>query len=49
MGRKRRDGEFIFLSRLFPRRAQAEKEREKLKARVAYEKVFLGVGVVAKE
>jgi hypothetical protein len=43
---ERRKGEFIFLSRLFTTRAQAEKEREKLTATFTYKKVSLGVGVV---
>ena len=44
-----RKGEFIFLSRLFTTRAQAEKERDKLKATFTYKKVSFGVGLVAKE
>jgi hypothetical protein len=43
---ERRKGEFIFLSRLFATRAQAEKEREKLEATFTYKKVSFGVGVV---
>ena len=43
-----RNQEFIFLSRLFATRAQAEKERKKLKATFAYKKVSLGVGSVVK-
>jgi hypothetical protein len=45
---ERRNGEFIFLSRPFTTRAQAETERDKLKATFTY-KVSLGVGLVAKE
>lgn len=45
---ERRNGEFIFLSRLFTTRAQAEKEREKLKALFTYKRVSLGVGFVVK-
>jgi uncharacterized protein YegP (UPF0339 family) len=45
---ERRNGEFIFLSRLFTTRAQAEKEREKLKAPFTYKRVSLGVGFVVK-
>ena len=45
---ERRDGEFIFLSRLFATRAQAEKERDKLKGTFTY-KVSLGVGAIAKK
>jgi hypothetical protein len=41
-----RNGEFIPLSRLFTTRAQAEKERDKLKATFIYKRVSLGVGVV---
>ncbi len=43
---ERRKGEFIFLSRLFTTRAQAEKERDRLKAMFTYKRVSLGVGVV---
>ena len=43
---ERRNGEFIFLSRLFTTRAQAEKGRDKLKATFIYKRVSLGVGVV---
>jgi hypothetical protein len=43
---ERRNGEFIRLSRLFATRAQAEKERDKLKAMFTYKRVSLGVGVV---
>ena len=43
-----RNQEFIFLSRLFATRAQAEKKREKLKATFASKKVSLGVGAVLK-
>jgi hypothetical protein len=46
---ERRNGEFIFLSRLFTTRAQAEKEREKLTATFTSKQVSLGVGVVVKE
>jgi len=46
---ERRDGEFVFLSRLFTTRAQAEKERDKLKASFKPRLASLGVGVVAKE
>jgi hypothetical protein len=46
---QRREGKFIVLSRLFTTRAQAEKERDKLKAKVTYKRVSLGVGVVVKE
>jgi hypothetical protein len=46
---ERRNGEFVFLSRLFATRAQAEKEREKLMATFTYKKVSFGVGLVAKE
>jgi hypothetical protein len=45
---ERRNGEFIFLSRPFATRGQAEKERDKLKATFTY-KVSLGVGAVAKK
>jgi hypothetical protein len=45
---ERRNGEFIFLSRLFTTRAQAEMERDKLKATFTY-KVSLGVGAIAKK
>jgi len=44
-----RNGKLIHLSRLFTTRAQAEKERDKLEAKVTYKKVSLGVGVVVKE
>jgi hypothetical protein len=44
-----RKGEFIFLSRLFATRAQAEKKREKLTATFTYKRVSFGVGLVAKE
>ena len=43
---ERRNGEFIFLSRPFTTRAQAEKERDKLEAMFTYKRVSLGVGVV---
>jgi hypothetical protein len=43
-----RNGEFIRLSRPFTTRAQAEKERDKLKATFTY-KVSLGVGAMAKK
>jgi hypothetical protein len=46
---ERRNGEFIFLSRLFTTRAQAEKERDKLEAAFTYKKVSLGVGAIAKK
>jgi hypothetical protein len=46
---ERRNGEFIFLSRLFTTRGQAEKERDKLKATLTYKRVSLGVGFVVKE
>jgi uncharacterized protein YegP (UPF0339 family) len=39
---ERRNGEFIFLSRLFTTRAQAEKEREKLKTPFTYKRVSFG-------
>jgi hypothetical protein len=45
---ERRDGEFIFLSRLFATRAQAEKERDKLKTSFKSRRVSLGVGFVVK-
>ena len=45
---ERRNGEFIFLSRLFATRAQAEKERDKLKASFKSKRVSLGVGFVVK-
>ena len=45
---ERRNGEFIFPSRLFTTRAQAEKERDKLEAAFTY-KVSLGVGAIAKK
>jgi hypothetical protein len=45
---ERRNEEFIFLSRFFTTRAQAEKEREKLKASFTYKRVSLGVGFVVK-
>jgi len=45
---ERRNGEFIFLSRPFTTRAQAEKERDKLEATFTY-KVSLGVGAIAKK
>ncbi len=38
-------GKFVWLSRLFTTRAQAEKERDRLEARFTYKKVPLGVGV----
>ncbi len=41
-----RNGEFIFVSRPFTTRSQAEKERKKLRATLTYKKVSLGVGVV---
>jgi hypothetical protein len=41
-----RNGEFLFVSRLFTTRAQAEKERDKLEAMFTYKRVSLGVGVV---
>jgi len=43
---ERRNEEFIRLSRLFTTRAQAEKERDKLKATFTYKRASLGVGVV---
>jgi len=43
------NGEFIRLSRPFTTRAQAEKERDKLKATFTYKRVSLGVGFVVKE
>ena len=46
---ERREGEFIRLSRPVTTRAQAEKERAKLKALFKYKRVSLGVGVVATE
>jgi hypothetical protein len=46
---ERRNGEFIFLSRLFTTRALAEKERDKLEATFTYKKVSLGVGAIAKK
>jgi len=45
---ERRNGEFIFLSRFFTTRAQAEKESDKLEAAFTY-KVSLGVGAIAKK
>jgi len=45
---ERRNGEFIFLSRLLATRAQAEKERNKLKASFKSKRVSLGVGFVVK-
>jgi len=45
---ERRNGEFIFLSRPFTTRAQAETERDKLKGTFTY-KVSLGVGAIAKK
>jgi hypothetical protein len=45
---ERRNEEFIFLSRFFTTRAQAEKEREKRKASFTYKRVSLGVGFVVK-
>jgi len=45
---ERRNGEFIFLSRLFTTRAQAEKERDERQAAFKSKKVSLGVGVVVK-
>jgi hypothetical protein len=42
-----RNGEFIFVSRPFTTRPQAEKERDKLKAEFRYKRVSLGVGVVS--
>ena len=45
---ERRNEEFIFLSRFFTTRAQAEKEREKLKASFTYKQISLGVGFVVK-
>ncbi len=44
-----RNGEFVFLSRLFTTRAQAEKERDKLKTSFKSRLASLGVGFVAKE
>jgi hypothetical protein len=41
-----RKGEFLFVSRLFTTRAQAERERDKLEAMFTYKRVSLGVGVV---
>ena len=46
---ERRNGEFIFLSRFFTTRAQAEKESNKLEAMFTSEKVSLGVGAIAKK
>jgi hypothetical protein len=46
---EQRNGEFIRLSRLFTTRAQAEKERDKLKATFTYKKVSFGVGFVVNE
>jgi len=46
---ERRNGEFVFLSRLFTTRAQAEKERDKLKTSFKSRLASLGVGFVAKE
>jgi len=46
---ERREGEFVFLSRLLTMRAQAEEERDKLKASFKSRRVSLGVGVVLKE
>jgi len=46
---ERRNGEFVFLSRLFTTRALAEKERDKLEATFTYKKVSLGVGAIAKK
>ena len=46
---ERRNGEFIFFSRPFTTRAQAEKERDKLEATFTYKKVSLGVGAIAKK
>jgi len=43
---ERREGEFIRLSRLFTTRAQAEKERDRLKALLMYKRIPLGVGFV---
>jgi hypothetical protein len=40
-----RDKEFVFLSRLFATRAEADEERQKL-TRTLYGKVSLGVAVV---
>ena len=43
------NGEFIRLSRPFTTRAQAEKERDKLKVMFTYKRVSLGVGAIAKK
>jgi hypothetical protein len=45
---ERRTGEFIFRSRPFSTRAEAERERDRLQARAEYKKVSLGVAVVGK-
>jgi hypothetical protein len=46
---ERRNGEFIFLSRLFTTRAQAETERDKLEETFTSKKVSLGLGAIAKK
>jgi hypothetical protein len=46
---ERRNGEFIFLSRLFTTKARAEKERDKLEAMFTGKKVSFSVGFVAKD
>ncbi|HKT48516.1 MAG TPA: hypothetical protein VJP87_13405 [Candidatus Acidoferrales bacterium] len=39
-------GEFVHLSEVFSTRAQAEKEREKLKATPSWKRIAIGVGFV---
>ena len=45
---ERRESEFIRLSRPFTTRAQAEKERDRMKRLFKYKRVSLGVGFVLK-
>jgi len=44
---ERREGKFVFLSKPFRTKAQAEKERNKLKALPEYTGFSIGVGFVA--
>lgn len=45
---ERREEEFILLSKPFKTKAEAEKQRIKLKARPEYRKVPIGVGFLSK-
>ena len=43
---ERREGEFVFLSKLLKTRKEAEKERLRLKERLEHKRSAIGVGLV---